>query len=98
MFSVLHGTYLFTYSNVCYVHMNNRAEADQPLTDGHSPCTIPPAVPFMGPGKQTRPKGKYFFPFPWSMSIGVSSLDFPVLNFKAFVKKGKKDKKTKLGT
>lgn len=34
------------------------------------------------------------------MSTGVSSLDFPILNFKAFVKKKKKGKKkeTKLGT
>lgn len=58
----------------------------------------------MVPGEQIRLK-ETFSLFSWSMSTGVSSLDFPILNFKAFVKKKKREResekereKTKLGT
>lgn len=38
-------------------------------------------------------ENRLFPPFPWSMSISVSSPDFPILNFKAFLQ----NQKTKLG-
>lgn len=72
------------------------AETDKHITYMHFPCAIIPAVRFMVPGKQIRPKGKQTFslfpPLSWSMLIGVSSLEFPILNFKTCKNKKKKDK------